>query len=109
MNEEFIAKLTEKLKDSYINEGGINHIGGINLPSRERVFSLIKLMREILFPGYFEHEEVFLDSLEAQLPEKISLLYQRLSIEILKSDARFSQEEANINISAASISFGIIL
>tara|TARA_A100001011_G_scaffold379777_1_gene446219 strand:+ start:313 stop:1191 length:879 start_codon:yes stop_codon:yes gene_type:complete len=95
MNDDFIERLTQKIQTSYEQEGGINHIGGVNLPSRERVFSLIKLMREILFPGYFEEEEVSLESLVDHLPQKLTLLYQRLSIEILKSDDQFTQEEVN--------------
>ena len=44
--------------ESYNQLGGINHIGGPNLPSRQRSIDILQELRSILFPGYYEREPV---------------------------------------------------
>ncbi len=74
--------LPDALLDSYAECGGINHIDGINLPSKVAVASLTESLLHLLFPGFFsgrplDQKEVadfiggVLRVLEPQLREEI--------------------------------------
>ncbi|HEY8967354.1 MAG TPA: serine O-acetyltransferase EpsC [Candidatus Methylacidiphilales bacterium] len=45
--------LTDALLDSYADCGGINHIDGINLPSKDAVAALTNEFLHLLFPGFY--------------------------------------------------------
>ncbi len=53
-----VDQVVHDILDSYDQLGGINHIGGPNLPSRLRIIDILQTMRSILFPGYYEREPV---------------------------------------------------
>jgi len=76
------SSLTDSLLDSYAECGGINHIDGINLPSKVAVTALTENLLHLLFPGFFsgrplDQKEVadfigeVLRRLEPQLREEI--------------------------------------
>ena len=48
-----ITELVTSLVESYQREQRITHVSTAPLPSREAVIAILKLLREILFPGYF--------------------------------------------------------
>ncbi len=71
--------------DSYRSEGGINHIGGPNLPSRQRTIDILQMLRSILFPGYYEREPVDEEALLYLTGERIGCVRKSLAEEINKS------------------------
>ena len=48
-----IDPVVRNILNSYDQLGGINHIGGPNLPSRQRTIDILQMLRSILFPGYY--------------------------------------------------------
>ena len=55
MFEQSVAQIDPVVRDilhSYHQLGGINHIGGPNLPSRQSTIDILQMVRSILFPGY---------------------------------------------------------
>jgi serine O-acetyltransferase len=80
-----IDRVVRDLMDSYVLVGGINHIGGPNLPSRQRTIDTFQTLRSIIFPGYYEREPVDETALLYLTGERVSWLRKNLSDEITKS------------------------
>ena len=62
--QRVLAKAIDAIIDSYAHHGNINHLDGENLPSRSEIAALLDDMVAILFPGYFNQEQ--LDGLTAR-------------------------------------------
>lgn len=80
-----LTELTGRLVESYVREGGINHLDGKNLPSKQAIADITVDLLKLLFPGYFD--EALLQSSEVE-PETIARLGRvctRLENEIRKS------------------------
>ena len=71
--------------DSYQVDGGINHLDGTNLPSRESVERIVIELESVMFPGY--RGEANLDRLNMRyvLGEKITRVARNLIAETRKS------------------------
>jgi serine O-acetyltransferase len=65
--------------------GGINHIGGPNLPSRQGTIDTFQTLRSILFPGYYEREPVDETALLYLTGQRVSWVRKHLAEEIKKS------------------------
>ena len=48
--------ITEALVESYRTEGGINHLEGVDLPSKCAIAALCSDLLQIIFPGFYESE-----------------------------------------------------
>jgi serine O-acetyltransferase len=55
-NRHDIQGLTESLLASYDREGGINHLQGSSLPSRDAIIDIVRDIEALLFPGFFRDE-----------------------------------------------------
>jgi len=80
-----LAALIEGILHSYSSERGINHLEGPNLPSREAVEEIMVDCLNVLFPGYYEKQELSKSQVRQYVWEKIVALYHNLSREITKS------------------------
>lgn len=77
-------KIKAQLLESYRSHGGINHLDGPNLPSRDAVDGLASAFMHLLFPGYFEKHTLTRQKFEESLGERLADLHQNLSTEIGK-------------------------
>ena len=77
--------IIQNILKSYDSIGGINHLDGENLPSRNRVDSILKILIEIIFPGYFEHQTLDKHSLPFVTSRKVAIVLESMTEEILKS------------------------
>jgi serine O-acetyltransferase len=80
-----VDKVVRAIMDSYVLLGGINHIDGPNLPSRQRTIDIFQTLRSIIFPGYYEREPVDETMLLYMTGERVSWVRKNLSEEITKS------------------------
>jgi len=80
-----IDPVVNDMMSSYRQLGGINHIGGPNLPSRQRTIDILQMLRSILFPGFLEREPVDEDALLYLTGERIGWVRKNLADEITKS------------------------
>lgn len=71
--------------ESYDQLGGINHIGGPNLPSRQRSIDILQALRSILYPGYYDREPVDETALFYLTGERVAWVRKTLAEEITKS------------------------
>jgi serine O-acetyltransferase len=88
MLETVTAPVDEAVRgilESYDQLGGINHIGGPNLPSRQLSIDILQELRSILFPGYYEREPVDEVALPYLTGQRVAWVRKNLSEEITKS------------------------
>jgi len=85
MDKSKLPQIIGKIVDTYDREDGINHIEGPNLPSRERVVEIAINFLNVLFPGYYEKQELSQENVTYYIWEKIAFIYHHFSREILKS------------------------
>ncbi len=70
---------------SYKTDRGINHIEGPNLPSKKSVEEITLDILNIIFPGYYEKQEISREDISLYVWEKVASVYHSLSHEISKS------------------------
>jgi serine O-acetyltransferase len=77
-------KIKEELLESYRLHGGINHMDGPNLPSREGVDAVANDLMHLLFPGYFEKGILTKQEFDELLVERLTHFHRHLAAEIGK-------------------------
>lgn len=80
-----LSAIIEQILKSYQTDQGINHLEGPNLPSREAIEEIIVDIINVIFPGYYEKQEISRDDIGLYVWEKIVTIYHSLSREIAKS------------------------
>ncbi len=82
---DFIPDVVQELSLSYKGMQGINHIEGFNLPSQEEITSILKDLKEILFPGFAERKVINLENAHYFIGDLVSRVYVELSRQITRS------------------------
>lgn len=79
------AKLVENILRSYREHGGINHLDGANLPSREAVADILRDLLRIVFPGFYDRAALASNQAATVISETLASVARRLNQEIRKS------------------------
>jgi len=79
------SPLAKNLADSFREQGGINHLDGANLPSRDAVVDITRDLLRLLFPGFYDAEPIHSNQIIEYTSELISSVARRLESEIHKS------------------------
>jgi len=106
-----LPQIIGEIVDTYDSKDGINHIEGPNLPSRDRVVEITVSFLDILFPGYYEKQELSQESVTYYIWEKIAFIYHHLSRENLKSLKSFNSkqgDDATLTDRSIEITFAIL-
>ncbi|MBT3596046.1 MAG: serine acetyltransferase [Verrucomicrobia bacterium] len=82
---ELIKKLTNDLLASYANLGGINHLDGVNLPSKSTIAEITQDLLRLLFPGYFDDHLIHSCELRIETANLMDNVFGRLEDEVYKS------------------------
>lgn len=82
-------QLTEDLLLSYSREGGINHLEGHTLPSRDAVIGIVRHVEALLFPGFFRDEHLTRSNLRYLTGSRLVAVYEDLVAEVEK-ELRFT-------------------
>lgn len=77
--------LIDALVQSYHDLGGINHIDGLNLPSRDEVIAITRDLLELIFPGYFGTERLTSANVRHITGYRLTELHERLALQIERS------------------------
>jgi serine O-acetyltransferase len=77
--------LTRSILTSYADEGGINHVGGPNLPSRKNVESILCQVETLCFPGFSFEENLTADSIEYVTGHKVVRLFEAVKEQVHKN------------------------
>jgi serine O-acetyltransferase len=85
LDDPAFAKALEAVLESYASHGGINHIEGDNLPSRERTVEVLLEIEEVLFPGYYDKERLSRLNVRYVIGDRLGRIYHGLVEEITKA------------------------
>jgi len=83
--EKGLPKLTNEILENFQKYGGINHLGGKDLPSKEAVIEILEDLIAIIFPGYFGKTEVTRSNVKHFVNDTVQTTYSRLVVELEKS------------------------
>jgi len=80
-----LAQIVENLAASFHEHGGINHLDGSNLPSRDAVVEITRDLLRLVFPGFYDKEPIHSNQVVAFTAELVASVARRLQNEIHKS------------------------
>ena len=80
-----LTQLTERLTESYVREGGINHLDGKNLPSKHAIADITVDLLRLLFPGFFDEKLIHSSEIKLETIALLGSVLSRLEHEIRKS------------------------
>jgi serine O-acetyltransferase len=80
-----LAEIVDNLVASFREHGGINHLDGSNLPSRDAVVGITRDLLRLMFPGFYDVEPLHSNQLPSYTSELVSSIARRLETEIHKS------------------------
>ena len=78
-------RIVEELLGSYAQCGGIKHLNGASLPSKQAVAALTQDLLHVIFPGFISEQQVSMNDLPHETALQLSGLQRRLQREIAKS------------------------
>jgi serine O-acetyltransferase len=77
--------IVESILASYRELGGINHIEGANLPSRQSIERIIAELESLVFPGFEAEEALTMDGMRYTIGERVVSVSRLLVPEVEKS------------------------
>ena len=80
-----ITELTDQLIASYASVGGINHLDGTNLPSKNGIVSITSDLLRLVFPGFFEDKLTHSSEMKMETALLMDSVAGKLEDELLKS------------------------
>ncbi|MCI0536057.1 MAG: serine O-acetyltransferase [Verrucomicrobiales bacterium] len=101
-----VTELTDQLIASYARVGGINHLDGVNLPSKTVIgFITIDLLK-LLFPGFFDEKSLHSSEIKTETANLMDFVLGRLEDEIyksLKANPQFARDQRDLRNSARNL------
>ena len=80
-----VTDLTSALLASYGKHGGINHLEGVNLPSKGAIVEITKDLLQLVFPGFFTERRLRSEEIKAETALLLDSVAERLADEIDKA------------------------
>ena len=80
-----VTELTDRLVASYAKVGGINHVDGVNLPSKTTISHISRQLLRLLFPGFFDDKPIHSSELKIETALLMDEVKNSLEDEIAKS------------------------
>ncbi|MCK5249789.1 MAG: serine acetyltransferase [Spirochaetaceae bacterium] len=84
-HEPRVAQINMTIIDSYGKLGGINHLSGPNLPSRQGVVEILETIETLIFPGFQSEEKLEDDLITYTIGAKTRRLVREMTVEIARS------------------------
>jgi serine O-acetyltransferase len=75
----------ETIVESYKRFGGINHIDGVNLPSRDAIIEISRDLLKLVFPGFYDQHPIHSNEIADYTQELVASISRRLQHEVRKS------------------------
>jgi serine O-acetyltransferase len=82
---ETVPQLTDDLVASYAKFGGINHLDGKNLPSKQVIAVITQDLLRLLFPGFYDAQLLHTAEVKAKTTVLLNSVLKKLETEISKS------------------------
>lgn len=84
-HREELPGLVEAIIESCRTEPIIAHVDSALIPSKEEVHQLVQRLFDLVFPGYFDHQEVDWAALPYHVGQEVVEVFDRLSLQISRS------------------------
>jgi serine O-acetyltransferase len=78
MSDELTNSLVQAIVKSYADEPATRHIDAGHLPNRDAVIELVRLIRELLFPGYFGKQNLTAKGLTYHVGELLTVVHEKM-------------------------------
>lgn len=88
-------EIVDKILASYEAHGGINHLDGTNLPSKEAIAGIVQDLLRILFPGFHDRVPVARDQIAFYTSQLVTSVRERLKTEVLKSFSSLAHKKGD--------------
>jgi serine O-acetyltransferase len=85
MSDKGLDHITERIVASYKTHGGINHIDGANLPSKNAVIAITTDLMRLLFPGFVNNDVIYSRQIHEFVAVLAASISGRLQEEIVKA------------------------
>jgi serine O-acetyltransferase len=82
---EAVKNVVCNLYKSYEDEKGINHMSGVNLPSKNEIYQIINDIEEIIFPGFANEKVIDIKNIHYFAGNLLSNLYVELYAQISRA------------------------
>ena len=83
--EEGLPSLNEQIIENYETYGGINHLEGKDLPSKQIVIEVLTDLLTVVFPGYWGKQEVAQSNTRFFLGSILHSIYHYIHLTIKKT------------------------
>ncbi|MDL5051054.1 serine acetyltransferase [Oscillatoria amoena NRMC-F 0135] len=80
-----LDSVVKKLLESYETVGAINHIDGVNLPSKEAVSGITRELLHLVFPGFYNPQEFHTEQCEIYITRALERVAEHLETQTRKS------------------------
>ncbi|HEY5895399.1 MAG TPA: serine O-acetyltransferase EpsC [Chthoniobacterales bacterium] len=80
-----ISQTVARIIASYNEVGGINHLDGANLPTKDAIEDICEDLLRLAFPGYLDASAVLSSELESYTERRVARVAERLKVEACKS------------------------
>jgi serine O-acetyltransferase len=80
-----VTQLTDALIASYARAGGINHLDGVNLPSKSAIAQITIDLLRLLFPGFFDEKSIHSSEIKMETANLMDSVQGRMEDEVYKS------------------------
>ncbi len=104
MDDDNLDKIKNQLLESYGRGGGVNHIAGPSLPSRESIKKILMTIESLMFPGFQADEIIEKSMLGYRTSEKLNSLLKDLYKETKKASCKNYKASINCNCEGCSSS-----
>ena len=79
-SKKSLPDLTDRIVETYVELGTINHLGHCPLPNYETIIAATEDLKEILYPGYRRRDGLHLGNVTYHVGDLIDRLHDRLTI-----------------------------
>jgi serine O-acetyltransferase len=80
-----LPDLTDRIVETYVELGSINHLGHCPLPNYEVIVSATEDLKEILYPGYRRRDGLHIGNVAYHVGDLVDRLHDRLSLQIARA------------------------
>lgn len=95
MSQPSLKDVTARIVESYRSGGGVNHVGGISLPSRGAVSEILFDIEELLFPGFIKDTHLTEENIDLVTGSRVAKLALSITEQVALALAAQTQSSAH--------------
>jgi len=93
--KEELPELTDRIVETYMSIGKINHLGHCPLPRHDEIVAAVQDLKDIIYPGYRRREKLHIGNITYHVGDLVDSLHDRLTEQIaraLRHEHRVTQD-----------------